>query len=941
MNSMSTRFSRALLARGPLALTLLCALVAAADDQPAARPIHGSYRQVRQFDFEERPLGNYGREPMHWERFTGPGLPFYSSGRFDLDVGHNAAPSFRVDLRGGSVGYGYMRDDIMVSPQSDYLVEAYVRAAGLEHARAMMVCYLVDRLGVRIDGTEQVSALVRSLPQRDEWQRVAIEVQVEDEHAYALRLELWVLQDHVWSTPPAEVVDPIIREEVGATVWFDDVVVWRLPRVRLALSTLGSVVRADEPAQFLVDVNNATLAALQTRLIVEDADGLLTQDARQVPSATALRLEFPVPALPPGLYTVRVQLESDTELLLRRQIRFVVLPAADDDILPAAELGVDIGPWAGGDPDAARVLINGLHVGNAKIGVTMIGPPDNAHEQAYLQQIRQLARELVLSHVEPTGVVLPPTSSDDTRPTPTAYEMVHADDTWEDAVGPVFADLADLVLSWQLGMESTELAHPERWSAAGLARVRTQLERLVAVPQLVVPRSVLDAAPAGLLGDFTNDVQAEAQLERWLGAGPTPEDIARRERAQVRELERPYAYAFWLPAEVPTESIPWYLAFWREPFTDQMFEGAGATVRGNGAHWLSLERAADPTETPAQRIANLARRFILAKAINPDRLYVAAPFELSTWGGAPQWQPTDEYIPLRTLARHLGGLTGTTALRIGDNAVGVLFADAARCTLAVWTWGPEAADNQPLCVGPDAVGVELNGTLRPLESDGVRAQIPLEPTPLLIENVDPALLLLADSFEVQPNFVQLHLPQAQPVLRLRNDFGTTLTGTLTLQPPAEWQVEPNELPFSVEPGAWLEVPLRFTIPPRQLAGERPLHVELHLLTPRAMNVPFEAPIQVGLDGIEVHSVARWEGDTLVIDQTLRNRTAVPVSFSAFCELPRRAQQENLFMDVAPGATVTQTYRFGHARDVAGGQAWLGIQEVNGPRRLDQLVVLPL
>ena len=79
------------------------------------------------FDFDERALGNYDDTPMYWEQLRGDGFPaLYAKGRFDDQVGRDAAPSFRLDIATGNVAYEYRNLDLTVVPESDYFMKPLV-----------------------------------------------------------------------------------------------------------------------------------------------------------------------------------------------------------------------------------------------------------------------------------------------------------------------------------------------------------------------------------------------------------------------------------------------------------------------------------------------------------------------------------------------------------------------------------------------------------------------------------------------------------------------------------------------------------------------------------------------------------------------------------------------------------------------------------------------
>jgi hypothetical protein len=355
--------------------------------------------------------------------------------------------------------------------------------------------------------------------------------------------------------------------------------------------------------------------------------------------------------------------------------------------------------------------------------------------------------------------------------------------------------------------------------------------------------------------------------------------------------------------------------------------------------WLSLgiERSG---ATPADRAADFGRRVVLAAVVNPDRLFVPAPFELLATGGEPAWQPTAEYIPLRTLWHYLGGSRAVAAQTLPGDAVAVLFRRADKFTLAAWTWRMDNGSDVELFVGTAATASDLFGAPQPLHLDGPRAHVRLAPVPLLIDNVNAPLLQLPDNFSLEPKFIEAHDPASRPVLTLRNPYPSGLAGTIELRPPTNWHVSPAEIQVELGPGATLTQPLAFSVPPRQTATVQQLGVELRLRHPDSVTVRLDTPVQVGLRDIAVEAVARWDGADLVVEQTLQNRTAVVVSFNSFCQPPERPQLEGELLDIGPSEVRTQTYRLPAARDLAGASLWIGVREIGGSRSLDQLVLIP-
>lgn len=344
---------------------------------------------------------------------------------------------------------------------------------------------------------------------------------------------------------------------------------------------------------------------------------------------------------------------------------------------------------------------------------------------------------------------------------------------------------------------------------------------------------------------------------------------------------------------------------------------------------------------PTDRLVDTARRIVLAKAVNPHRLCVPAPFELTTTDGAAAWQPTDEYIPLRTLFHHLYGRPAVASLALEHDAVVVLFGGRDRHALVLWTWRRDTDDLWTrLCVGAAASALELSGAPRSLEREGPWARVPLSTMPLIIENVTAPLLLLQDSLGIAPGYIQLHNPEPRRVLTLRNHYETELVGRIELHPPPNWKVSPSPIHLRLAPGAALRETLDFTIPPRQIASRQQLGVDVRLTRPDSLDLHFDVGLDVELRDIVVKATAWWDGNDLVVEQTLRNLSPQPVSFNAFCQAHNRAQFEGVFLNVPPGNLKTHEYRLPAARALAGSKLWIGIQEIDGPRTLDQLVPVP-
>jgi hypothetical protein len=890
------------------AAALLCAAAAVGtlhaqvkNDSPRPTQV---FELIKRFDFDERPLGNYEDVPMYWQQLEGDGLPPYSRGRFDDNFGHAAPPSFRFDLQGGSIAYEYVHTDMTIQPGADHMLAGYIRAAGLEHSRAFVQAYLVDRFGQPIPDSDRVSRLVGPLqpPEaaRDEpWQRVQIILNGDFAEAYALRVRFWLLQTHVWQRAMTA-VDPIVRQDVSGTVWFDDFVLHRLPHVALSLKDPTGLVRPGLDSALVVSVRTATPIALPAVLRISDADSReVWRLEHEFRSHVTAPLEQPLPSLPPGLYHAELWLKDGPETLPYRQIQFAVLPALPPKATPPPDFGADLERWRLGDLEGVFELLRELRCGAAKLPIPIVGDLDTDSKRAYFSLTRELTRRLLSERVRVTAVLLPP--EEYAAGGPTVRQMLAAATPEQVELAPILAHLAGLTTSWQLGSEQAELVEACGWQAGDLQRFRDRLRTFVAAPQLVMPRSILDPAVA--------------EIEPARGADGF--FIADEARA-VRSV--------YVPGEIPASAFPHQLAFL-------------ATQRGPAERWLRLAEAS-PDLSPRDRATDLARRLVLAKTLGADRVFVAAPLAQSSAGtGRPAWYPTAEYVPLRTLFHYVGGRDVAAVLPLVEHdALAVMFSDPGSACMIVWSWRDDtAANGVELYLGPRPTAIDLWGQPIELEQRNGRTLVPLAPTPIILSDIDVPLALLQCSLRVEPQFIQLHEPDEQPVLQLHNPYEAPLSGTLRLDLPELWQADPRRITFTLAPGETLRRLLNLKLPPREFAGTRQVRLQLELYAPVAHTLEFEVPLTVGLRDVQVHVRTEWDGNDLIVAQTLLNRSDRTVGFAAYCRVPQWPQAEGAFLNVGPGEEQTQRYVYQGAAALAGATLRVGITEINGRRVMDQLV----
>lgn len=873
-----------------------------------------AYRIVKQFDFNERPLGNFETTPMYWRKLRGEGLPAFATGEFDDQVGHDAPPSFRLSIQTGNVCYEYAQLDLTVIADSDYLVSGYIRADKLEHSRAFMLAYLVDRFEDRIPGSERVSNLIASTGGGDEpWQRVELGIPGDFPVAYALRLQLWILHRSVWEEVGPTVVDPIVRRDVHGRAWFDDVTIYRLPRARLSIDAVGNIYDADESAALLLDVNNASAAALIARVRVTDEterellrreyrlssgrSGVVagateskegtkrTSAPKTVMAGASEPLRVPIPKLEPGLYTATLELLADKATMLERRLRFAVTAPLPHNNNYKPDIGVYLDDFRGEDASSVAALVRELGVHAVKINLTARAD-ESGELREDLRSTTELMRILSELGVECAGVITP-ADSQHGGSYGSLHEMVDRDARWQSTLSPLMAHFGGSLPTWQLGDERNELSGSARWSDDAVRTVREQIKRFVSVPEMVVPVRIDDSRPPVERGG--------AIVSRWISP------------------------------QIPTRDLP-------TVFVD-------ADVAANERDWLFL----DPSQCSGDSFAggDFIRRVVLSHAAAAARLYMDAPMRLSGDSGALDWEPTRSFLALRTFVRYLSGKRLRGMMNPQEDGVILFFSGGGSGCLVAWTWRDVPHDEAvELYLGSDAQSIDMLGHVTRLPVVKGKTRFTLRPEPTIIVTGETELALLQSSFKMQNTYLQRHLPDPLPSISFRNPFNSNMTGEIVVRPPSNWDVTPRTIQFDLSPGESFEKALSFVMPPRQIASNQQCGIEMHLNGPAPANLEFAERLSLGLRDIDVDCVAKWDGTDLRVEQTLRNHSATAVSFKGFCDAPGRPRLDGLFVEIQPGAFSRQEYLFRDAARLSDATLLLGITEIRGERSLNQIVEVP-
>lgn len=849
-------------------------------------------RIVKHFDFNERPLQNVGTIPLYWRPLRTEGFPRYLEGRFDAEVGHGSAPSFRLDLDGGSVAYQYEGNDIAVRPHSDYLVVAWIKTAGLVNARAYITTFFLDRRGNRIAGTERRSALVGGTGGTTDWQPIQVPLVGAVEGARYIGLMAWLTQQRVWDRRPRG-PHIIEREDVAATAWFDDVTVYRLPRVALSSSSPGNVFGEHERVVLRPEVTDPDGMNLTASISVQSADGRY-RDRRDVPirSADEAPVEIVYEGLPVGLYGVRLVASTHGVPLVWRDLQFVRIPRP---VNPPQYIGRGFGLLLDNIDAAAlpgqRALLHHVRPELVKLPVwysqrAVLGETYELSQavDAYLQTILEASGNPVgVQMDEPSDVVA---GQVEMR---SMLDLMSDDPlAWKPLIAGTWARYTGLIHVWQVGLDGDRSIYLDDRLGEVLGTLKGEMSELMSEPLIAAPASVFHDDHAEPLADF-RAVEVPASV--------APDQI----EANVRPL-------------------------------------AGADP---GRVWLTLQSPSGSNYDRLQHLNEYARRLVEAYFSRPGSVLVEAPWEPRIDIATAQVNPREEYLVLRTIADLLGGTTPVCRTNIDGQVECLVFDRLGQAVLFAWDdYAPAEGRARTLYLGPMAEQVDLWGRRVPIESVGDMQRFRVGPVPTFIINTPTWLMEFRRQFRITPPLIEANFSDRRRELVFKNTYKEPISGVLRLVSPEHWDIRPNRMSFALQPGEVFRQSLEVRFPINAEAGVKALLGEFSIDAQQRLHIRVPAWFELGLDGIDLETYAFRQGDNTIVRVSMTNRTDRPVSFDGDVILPRRQRLSRLFPNIAAGQSVTKEYVIDDAQALAGRRIRVHFNERQGSRIWNRVLTLP-
>lgn len=866
---------------------------------PSAKPPEPSSevasRIVKRFDFDEREEGNNDRTPMNWSRVDGPGLPRYLEAVLDDTVGHDAAPSYRFALQGGSLATQYYARDIPVRSGAIYQIVAFVRPARIVHSGALITATYCDRELRPIESTARRSQPVRGASAGEPWQRVAFALPPAPDQAAFITLKCELIQSE--RVPPSRGSPrPIHLEDATAEAWFDDISIIRLPSVTLEMVTPGvvstcNVFAGAEPIHASAVVRDMHGDSLSGQLeILDDSGKVCFARAIDITSMEAQIEPAPIdiPGLAAGPHLARLTARSGDVTLVAMEQRFIRLGAgAERTPGQSTPVGVCLSPGALKDlPVTARIL-HCIGPGLVKVPVWRTEIDDGRlvyGDSAF----NRFLDGLIARGATPIAVLESPPKSLAATYDPGADGLMDVlsspPNKWRPYLALPLARLGARVRHWQLGpdAESAGWEHADQVSRA-VDQVVAELRPLVNQPVVVIPTG---------------------SASRLSAPGPAAaSQPAEHDGGETISL---------------SDAIPW----------QRIGDEIGKVTRTSGnPHWGLIERLnADRLDRDA-RLTEFARRIVALLATGLDGVFVRQPWRSQSDGILP----LDELGIVHTLAAALNGCTTATSVWIAPDVAAWWFHgdEVRRGVLIAWTRGDSG--------GSRRIAMDLGEAVRRVDLWGNRmpqppGEIEVDARPAIFENAVGWRVLAQASLTVDIPRITPELAPQRRVLALRNPLPVRFRGRARIMTPVGLQVSPRMADVDMPPGQSFTLPVELLAPTNFPAGEHTLSLELRIDGESAAAVTLRTPLIVEAPGLDVQVLAEAEQDRVRIVQRITNRTDRSLVLRSILVAPGRPRASRTIPDLPPGQSITRTYFVDKSvpgRPDDSGLARVGVEEFGG------------
>ncbi len=830
---------------------------------------------VVRYEFSAKDDIDLDGDPDDWVRRKGAGFPRYVGIGIDSTVGHRDRASLRIKANGGAAAI--YSPPTRVDGLHTYYLEGWVKAAGLQRDAAMVSISLLNHRRERIE--RRLSRPV--LDTGGEWVQVRIGPLTPDPSVHFA-----VLGCHL--APGSEDL-----RDIKAQVWFDELVLGRMPRLELNSSFFTHFLKPDAPLKlssrvsgldaghqytleyFLRDANSTVLANSMNLL---EADGANAEGGSPAAPSSPQTVEWNLDKQPEGFYQVEAVLRRDDRVVAQQQTTVAVVELVPKEKVRAAgEFG-----WSFTNeiPQAQREELPQVAI---QAGINWVKYPlwqvarmDTPQEAG---EVATMFDRLSSVGVRSVGVLSEP---------PPAIRVKFARDWqgvsevfnlptgfWKSSLEPVIARFSSNVHDWQLGGDNDTSFRGLSSLPATIGTVRQEIQRISMVARVGIPWNAKDPLPPGVPVAFLS-VNHHGDTS---GAGETGKLATRRM-----------------------------------------------------ATWETIRLSTLPDKDISTRAGALAQALIAAKVRKSPAIFATDIFHPRSGLLQPNGAPAELFLTWRTATLALQDAEYIGSFILAKGTPNAVFIRDGEAIVAIWNSAPVS---ESLYFGDQPYALDVWGHRTPLSSDPKTGEQTVEAgtLPIFICGGREAVARWRITTQYENGRMKSEYGDHKDAIVGVNTFSQGVSGKMTLILPNEWEADAREWPIQLAAGEAFRLPVYIKLPQNARLGSQMTILDFDIVSDRPRRFRVYRPYQVGTDDvtIKVNETELPDGG-LEIEQIVTNRTSPPEVLDFRCTLfvPGERRQKLLLTKLGQGED-RKFYRLPNAAKLRGKTLWLRLEQDGGRR----------
>ena len=857
-------------------------------------------RVMQTFDFEERDM-HLDDLPMYWSKTPPqPGFHHFGGGILDSTRFRSGKFSFKLNPDGGSVGFQYHRKRIPIKPGSDFQIAGFVHLENAPTCRGRITCSFTDRNGKIIPESLHSSELVSNADQlSDGWAPLKVYIPGSFPSARYLTVGIYLLQQQQWNQDEIS-LSQIIPRDIKAVAWFDDITIYQLPRVILRTSKTSNVFDGREEAVLQIEVEGINSLDYQVQLTVHQANGKLIHDESWLLTGIvdgARTREIVLGDLKAGLYHANLKILSGGKFIANSKLTFARLaPLSGAPATSGINFGVLALDHNAGDFDA---IIELTRQSNAKLIKIPVWRRKNEQSGSITTtpDFDRILLELQQNNIQVTAAFSEISTTLALKVDINRRELLDIlslnPEIWRPQVASVLAQYAHQIPYWQIGDDT--VTENVSWDP----RIRSVIDVLQNEFNKLVSDTVIATT---LNGMFQVDLDQVGTSNIALG----------------------------IPSAVIPSQIPDYIQDCRDRNLDLV--------------WVKIEPLAEQIYSREHRLTDFAKRIIFAKKAHPQAIFINHPWKLSQYNARQRYEPTELLPVFRTFADHLGGAGYVGQFNLAPKVPAMIFDREGTGCLICWNddYNPKDPQNQSkfkVLLGENVTQIDMFGNRKALNTENSLTELTITSQPVIISGINTALASLRANLKLNPSVVDAGILSREVELSFKNPFKMPISGRFRFLRTGinqqNWLIEPVAFSFTLRPGETIRQPIILKFPRNELGGEKILDTLITLDADRPYRIRQAIPFEIKLTGVELSIFARREGESdLLVQQVVTNVSEEKISLQSFIDLPDSDRLERAIPHLAPGATVTKSFRIKNADQWIGQYLRIGLYDPKGTRRIN-------